>query len=429
MAGRGIYTQTRDDSGQPVFPVDPEAVREQVKRVVADPLFCNSKRYSGLLKFIADRSLDGRTEDLKERIIGIEVFGRSPDYDTSNDATVRVAANEVRKRLALYYKEPGREQELRIEVPSGSYVAEFRPPESPSQAPPIPLVQEVAIESRPESKEGSPSPAVSVLVKRRRWYVEAAAAAVILSLAGWGVARALSPAPVIDQFWAPVLAGNSPAVLYLSSPSGPTPSSPPWFPSNSADSGEQFHEFMRKSRGQLPVADVNGASALSSFLQRKGRESIIRPANGVNLSDLRAAPAVLLGSFYNDWAIRLGDNLHFRFRRESDLGLRWIEDSAHPQSRAWSMDLSAPYGQVKEDYGLISRVFDPSAGRWVMVLAGLTGSGTSAACEIVTDPNAMASLGSHLPRNWANKNLQVVFAVKLVQGSPGASQVVAAYSW
>ena len=234
---------------------------------------------------------------------------------------------------------------------------------------------------------------------------------------------------MIDQFWAPMLTGNNPVVLYLSSPSGPTPNSPPWFPSPSEDSSERFHEFMRKSRGQLPVADVNGASALSSFLQRRGKESVIRPANGVNLSDLRSAPAVLLGSYYNDWAIRLSDNLHFRFRRESENGLRWIEDSADPQNRKWAMDLSAPYGQVSEDYALISRVLDPSAGRWVVVLGGLTGSGTSAACEIVTDPNAMASLGSHLPRNWASKNLQVVFAVKLVQGSPGASQVVAAYSW
>jgi hypothetical protein len=144
---------------------------------------------------------------------------------------------------------------------------------------------------------------------------------------------------------------------------------------------------------------------------------------------LRSAPAVLLGSYYNDWAIRLGGDLHFRFRRESDLGLRWIEDTANPQNRSWAMDLSAPYGQVNEDYALISRVLDPSAGRWLITIGGLTGSGTSAACEVAADANAMASLGTHLPKNWANKNLQIVLAVKLVQGSPGAARVIAAYSW
>jgi hypothetical protein len=438
MSGRGLYAQGRDESGQPFFRVEPEAVREQVERVASDPLFRNSKRYSGLLRFIADRSLDGRTADLKERIIGIEVFGRSPDYDTSLDATVRVTANEVRKRLALYYKESGHEQELRIDVPSGSYVAEFWLPEQipiaqqtpqTSHSRQIRTPQETAALEPEIRKPWSFGSAIAVLKGRKLWSLGSAVAVVILALAAWALPRALSARPVIDQFWAPVLTGKNPVVLYLSSPSSPTPNSPPSFPSPSVDSGERFHEFIRKSRGQLPVADVNGASALSSFLQRKGKESLIRPANGASLSDLRSAPAVLLGSYYNDWVIRLGGNLHFRFRRESELGLRWIEDSANPQSRNWAMDLSAPYGQVNEDYALISRVLDPSTGRWLITIGGLTGSATTAACEIVADPNAMASLGAHLPKNWASKNLQVVLAVKLVQGSPGASQVIATYSW
>ena len=190
MAGQGIHAQGRNESGQPVCRAEPEAVREQVKRVVSDPLFCNSKRYSGLLKFIADRSLDGRLGDLKERIIGIEVFGRSPDYDTSNDATVRVAANEVRKRLALYYKEPGREQELRIDVPSGSYVAEFRVPELAPPAPRTPPPQETGIESQPPAEppqKGSLRSAVAALGERRLRYLKAAAAVVVLGLAAWGI--------------------------------------------------------------------------------------------------------------------------------------------------------------------------------------------------------------------------------------------------
>ena len=406
LSERGIYAQARSESGQPICPANPEAIREQVKRIVADPLFRNSKRYSGLLKFIAERSLDGRNEELKERIIGIEVFQRSPDYDTSNDATVRVAANEVRKRLSLYYHEPGREQELRIEVPSGSYVAEFRLPElTPPLAQPVPAAT------------------------GKLWYFGSAVAVVLLALAAVGLVRALSPKPVIDQFWSPIVSGSRPVVLYLSSPFGNVPSStPPSASSASADPGKQFHEFL-KQRGQVPMADVNSASALSAFLQRKGKESVVRSARDATLSDLRSAPAVLLGSYNNDWVVKLGADLHFRFRRESEFGLRWIEDSANPQSRNWAMDLSVPYGQVNEDYVLISRVMDQTEGRWLIVIGGLTGLGTSTACEIVTDPNAMASLSAHLPRNWASKNLQVVLAVKLVQGSPGAPRVVGAYSW
>ena len=62
---------------------------------------------------------------LKERTIGIEVFGRPTSYDPSDDATVRVKAGEVRKRLGLYYSDHGAHNPLRIELPSGAYVPDF----------------------------------------------------------------------------------------------------------------------------------------------------------------------------------------------------------------------------------------------------------------------------------------------------------------
>ena len=415
MPVRGVYAQNRTESSKSVSSAEGDAVRDQVDRILADPLFSNSKRYTGLLRFIAERTLEGRSEDLKERVIGVEVFGRTPDYDTSLDATVRVAATEIRKRLALYYKEPGREQELRIEVPNGSYVAEFRLPQQK--------------ERQAEPVIGTPL-TVKAPVRRKLWYTGVALGVVALVFAAWGLSRTLSPKPLIDQFWAPVLAGAGPVTLYLSAPPNDlldavTPSTQP----PSQNSGEErFHEFI-KHRNKLPAADVNGAASLSSFLQRKGKQSVVRPSFGVNLSDLRSAPAVLLGAYYNDWAMRLGDSLPFRFRRESPVGLRWIEDSANPKNRNWAMDFSVPYGQVNEDYALISRVLDQITGRWLIVIGGLTGSGTTAACEFVTDPMAVAALGGHLPRDWGTKNLQIVLAVKLVQGNPGASKVMAAKSW
>lgn len=410
--GRGIYEQTRSEPGESIHPVSPEAVREQVERIVADPLFRNSKRYSGLLKFLAERSVDGRTDDLKERVIGIEVFGRAPDYDTSNDATVRVTANEVRKRLLLYYSKPGHEHELRIDVPNGSYLAEFHLPESPAVPEPAAKVTERGQD------------------RRMLRYALSAIAIVSLGLATWGLVRAFSPKPTIDQFWSPLLGGSQPVVLYLSSPSSPPPDSTTLPPAAVAEGSEpQFHDFIREHRGQFTVVDVNAASRLDSFLMKNRQASIIRPAHGASLSDLRSAPAVLIGSYNNEWAMKLGESMHFRFHRESEVGLRWIEDTANPQRRDWSMDLSAPYGKVTEDFALISRVQDPIAGRWLIIISGLTGSGTSAACEILTDANAMTSFATHLPKDWSSKNLQVVLAVKLVQGSPGASRVVGTYTW
>src|SRR6516165_1003397 len=109
-----------------------ELIRAEMESLLSDPLFRYSQRASNLLRFIVDRTLRGKTEDLKERIIGIEVFRRAPDYDTSNDSTVRVVANEVRKRLAEYYAKPEHGQQVRIDIPVRSYVAEFRVPEQPA---------------------------------------------------------------------------------------------------------------------------------------------------------------------------------------------------------------------------------------------------------------------------------------------------------
>jgi len=105
-------------------------VREQLKRLVAHPLFTNSKRYPVLLTYTVEQTLLGNAGDLKERTIGVEAFGREPSYDVSLDPVVRMTAAEVRKRLTQYYfspeYSPDHAGEMIIELPVGSYVPLFR---------------------------------------------------------------------------------------------------------------------------------------------------------------------------------------------------------------------------------------------------------------------------------------------------------------
>ena len=103
----------------------PEEVRRQLVRLLASPLFQHSKHYPGLLRYIVNETLEGRGSHLKERALGVDVFSREPDYDTNADPVVRTTACEVRKRIAQYYHEPGREDEIRIDLPAGAYVPEF----------------------------------------------------------------------------------------------------------------------------------------------------------------------------------------------------------------------------------------------------------------------------------------------------------------
>src|ERR1700679_2073598 len=101
-------------------------VREQLRRLVAHPLFTNSKRYPVLLTYTVEQTLLGNAGDLKERTIGVAAFGREPTYDVNLDPVVRTTAAEVRKRLSQYYYNPDHAGELIIELPGGTYIPLFR---------------------------------------------------------------------------------------------------------------------------------------------------------------------------------------------------------------------------------------------------------------------------------------------------------------
>ena len=106
--------------------VPPEAIREELTRVLNSHEFRTSKRSQDFLRYVVENTLQGHIDLLKERTIGIDVFGRSTSYEPSDDATVRVKAGDVRKRLGIYYAEQGARDPVRIELPAGTYVPEFR---------------------------------------------------------------------------------------------------------------------------------------------------------------------------------------------------------------------------------------------------------------------------------------------------------------
>ena len=96
-------------------------VRDHLKEVISSPAFAGSKRSQDFLQLIVEHALAGRIDNLRERMIGAEMFGRPINYDTANDAVVRVKATDVRKKLAQYYQE-ARRSPVRIDLPTGSYV-------------------------------------------------------------------------------------------------------------------------------------------------------------------------------------------------------------------------------------------------------------------------------------------------------------------
>src|SRR5215472_13548386 len=107
-----------------------EAVRKELERVLASKGFARNERLSRFLRVAVERHLEGRGGDLKESVIGIEVFGRQPGFDPKQDSTVRSEAARLRARLAEYYAGEGSGDAVIIELPKGGYIPAFRVPGS-----------------------------------------------------------------------------------------------------------------------------------------------------------------------------------------------------------------------------------------------------------------------------------------------------------
>ena len=80
------------------------AIRVQLERLLSNPYFSHSRRFPSFLRYIVNATLNGHADALKERTLGIEIFGKSAVYDTALDPIVRVTAGEIRKRIAQYYQ-------------------------------------------------------------------------------------------------------------------------------------------------------------------------------------------------------------------------------------------------------------------------------------------------------------------------------------
>src|ERR1700678_3583473 len=100
-------------------------IRLHLKQVLDSHAFAGSKRTQDFLELIVTHALEGEFDQLRERMIGAEMFGRPVGYDTGNDSVVRVKATEVRKKLAEYYLETDHKHPVRFELPRGSYVPRF----------------------------------------------------------------------------------------------------------------------------------------------------------------------------------------------------------------------------------------------------------------------------------------------------------------
>lgn len=398
---------------------DEEQMRVQVERVLASSFFRSSHRCQALLRHLVERALAGDTGNLKERALGIDVFGRPADYDTNADPIVRGTAGEIRKKLAQYYQDPGHTGEPRIELVRGSYVPEFHPTvvESVAPEPPAPP---------PPHKRRIGMVAMGVVL--------VLAAPVALVFGRWQVTD-------VDRFWRPMLDAPGGVLFCIAQPrtynfrsdarqqqiekmiEGTSTSE-----LESSNQSIPLNQLVPMWDRYLAFGDATCLLRLSSLFEKHGKPYRIRTEPSTTFSDLRERPAVLIGAFDNEWTLRVVGEMRYTFYKDFQ-GLEIVRDRDHPEKSDWKLVNSWPYWNISEDYAIVSRVLDQHTDRMVVVAAGITHFGTAGAGEFLSNPQYFSEVVPKLPRDWARRNLQIVLRVPVVQGATGHPQVLATHVW
>ncbi len=414
-------------------------ILEELDHVLKSRFFRNSERGKQFLTYVVQNALAGRTDVLKERVIGIEVFGRPANYATGEDPVVRVQAGEVRRRLEQYYHSGQESSRVQIELPTGSYTPGFRWSEAVSEEPAaaVPALLEPELKSKPESGFRQALP----------WGLAAAGFTIALALAVhilWP--GLLHRKAALERFWEPGFSAAQPILICVPAPIVYMPTHDFFDRYSSAHQG-QFATEMQRITEALPLdsdaklawkdlravkdlglatGDVYAAVQLTTFLDKHERRSQLRVGQNYSFADLRNSPAVLVGAYNNKWAVQLTSNLRYRFLDGNPKSVE-IFDSA-PGGQHWNPSFDEQ-GQVVHDFGLVTRLLDSKTGQFTVTIGGIKADGTQAAAELITNPDYFKQVLPDAPPNWETKNMEVVIETTVTDMIASPPHVVKAYFW
>lgn len=410
-----------------------EAIRAQLELLVHDEVFRSSKRSVAFLKHIVEQTLNGSADLIKERTIGVEVFGRDPSYDTNVDHIVRTAATELRKRLATYYVDEKHRSELRMGLVPGSYIPRFTLPNHSKRTAESGIDLETAdvppeTANTPAHLEAGPAPAAleQVSLPKKRRIAGLASAGIVLAVAlgyFW-----LHRPSAEDQFWKPVL--DTPGMVLVAV--GDHPNGPPTVPGPESNEALVTPVPSSDSSQTVPFADTVTIARVVGALESRNKKVIIRQGSSRSFSDLREGAVVLIGAFNNEWSLRLTRHLRYSLAMDAERHLIYIQDAKNPSSRAWSWGTNQPRVPATganspkiQDYALISRIRDSDTGHAVVVIGGLYTYGTEAAGEFLSNPELLQAVAQQARLGQATQNLQIVLETTVTDGTPGPPKVLA----
>ena len=403
----------------PCSEVEKGAVEQQLELLLASPLFHSSKRYPRFLRFVVARALAGQTDQLKERILGVEIFDRPADYDTNTDPIVRVTAAEIRKRIEHYYQDHKHKHEIRMILPAGSYAPQFYWPGHPS-APPVtslalPSDASDALNAQPVvTLPDAPRSKPTFLALRQPALALVGLTLVIATAALWHISRP----PVLKQFWEPFVNSPNPVLICVADQSQ-------YSTIRLRDAADPSHEItLPDSMVALIIDDVSPLVNVAALLRTYGKTSRVLAESNTTLTDLRRAPSIFIGAFDNSWTLRLTSPLRFHFANDAAMNNLWIEDRTNPGNHNWMMDRTIQQTGTYSDYAIVARFVDPNIEQLVVVGAGIARGGTVAAGEFLVDEQRMDEMLKSVPGDWKRKNIEIVLETQVIGDRSDRKSVV-----
>jgi len=432
------------------------AVRKHLAEITEGAAFKGSQRSAQFLRYIVEQAIEGHLDALKERVIGVELFGRSPAYDTSEDAIVRVTASDVRKRLLQHYGRYGAASGLRITLPLGSYVpvithedghsANGAPSTAAGDSPPVPQAQNEA-----EHDPSAPAPAAEKDERRsslRRLWPAIAAVLCAVGLFAGGVLLGRYDTPR----WNPQL-DDSPWSAFLKSPRlTHVIVSDPAMVEVQELTGHQITASDYANRDYLPATlspevkracnvilrdgiaasvDTPIAVEIAALGQSLAKKLRVHSARNLRMADLQTDDNfIFLGSPRSDpWTALFNDQLDFRFVFDKAVGQEVIHNF---RPRAHEMTEYLPTalgGGTGESYAIVALVQNLDQNGQVLLLAGVNAEGTEAAGRFVTDlprfSKALEQCGE--TRSKALSHFELLLRLNTMAGSPHNTDVTACH--
>jgi len=446
---------------------DLAALNEHVEQVISGSAFKGSHRSGQFLKYIVDQSLAGHFESLKERMIGVELFGRSHSYDTGEDAIVRVTASDVRRRLMQHYSTNEKSSAFRLSLPLGSYIPEIkrnpvRRAEGNTESHPAdPKLKRVEIQPQAQVGVSPEIPVRSIEIRpqgqtiqtwlsRRKWLLVCIAMAIIT---GWSFLwsrsagdRAMLPTHNAPIPWSSLLASSRPVHVITSDPNIVVVQEITGRELSLSDYAN--HRYISDESGLTPeelrycrsilwgdnsaaAVDPPIALRIGAFAAMKARTADARASRSIQFSDLKTDDNfIFLGSPRSDpWTSLFNDQLDFKFAYDPAAKQEIIINS-HPHAQESAKYVPTAQGWATgQSFAIVAFVQNPDTNGQVLILAGADGEGTEAAGKFVTDLPRLSSALYQCGIKPAGAPVHFEFLLRLdtMAGSPSHVDVVSCH--